>query len=300
MKHNLILLCSLRGMLVAGVLVPCSEAPGQAPPPPNITSPQPPPDVEIPQDFPGNPIDFFDDFSWRIFVAMVWPALDGQRGTPDPAKTVGEPGPRVFETFKALHEVFHSDGTSPSSWNSFDLPQYNPCDIQAAFGDVTLGSFSKFSNLGQASFGSLVGPLIAQNGTYVRFLTTYNKIEFDQIVEQTLYRRPTPPPKTFQVTFKNGAIDTKSAWMDMKDAKQGTASLEISPDRIDAPFGATVVQVSPSEIHVTLVPRHSPPRDSCPGTRLHGARSFGVRRCGVHQLPTDGPALNHTDFLPAD
>jgi len=219
MKHNpQIQSTTFCGMLFASMLALCSDAVGQAPPPPNISLPQPPPDVEIPEDFPGNPIEFFDDFSWRMFVAMVWPATDGQRGTPDPTKTVGGPGSRVFETFKALHEVFHSDGTSPSSWNSFDLPQYNPCDIQAAFGDVTLGSFSKFSNLGQADFGSLVGPLIAQNGTYVRFLTTYNKIEFDQIVDQTLYRRPTPP-KTSQVTFKNGAIDTKSAWMDMKDAK---------------------------------------------------------------------------------
>lgn len=205
-------------MFVAGVLALFPEAAGQVPPPPNISSPEPPKDVEIPQDFQGNPIDFFDDFSWRMFVAMVWPTLDGQRGTPDPTKAVGEPGSRVFETFKALHEVFHSDGTPPSAWNTFDLPQYNPCDIQAAFGDVTLGSFSKFSNLGQAGFGTLVGPLLAQNGTYVRFLTTYNNIEFAQIMDQTLYRRPTPPA-TFQVTFKNGAIDTKSAWMDMKDAK---------------------------------------------------------------------------------
>jgi hypothetical protein len=124
----------------------------------------------------------------------------------------------VFETFKALHEVFHSDGTAPSAWNAFDLPHYNPCDRQEKFGDMTLGSFSKFSNLGQAGFGSLVGPLIAQNGTYVRFLTTYNKIEFAQIMDESLYRRPIPPA-AFKVTFKNGAIDTKSAWMDMKDAK---------------------------------------------------------------------------------
>jgi len=150
---------------------------------------------------------------------MVWPALDGERGTPDPGKTVGESAPpRVFETFKALHEVFHSDGTAPSAWNAFDLPHYNPCDRQEKFGEMTLGSFSKFSNLGQAAFGSLVGPLIGQNGTSVRFLTTYNNIEFAQIMDQTLYRRPTPPA-TFQVTFKNGAIDTKSAWMDLKDAK---------------------------------------------------------------------------------
>ena len=46
--------------------------------------------------------------------------------------------------------------------------------------------------------------------------------------------------------------------MDMNDAKQGTTSLAISTEKVGAPFGATVVEVSPSEIRVTLVPRHGP------------------------------------------
>jgi YbbR domain-containing protein len=46
--------------------------------------------------------------------------------------------------------------------------------------------------------------------------------------------------------------------MDMNDAKQGTTSLPISTENVGAPFGATVVEVSPSEIRVTLVPRHTP------------------------------------------
>jgi hypothetical protein len=44
--------------------------------------------------------------------------------------------------------------------------------------------------------------------------------------------------------------------LDMKEGKEGTTSLNITPEMVGAPFGATVVQVSPSEIHVTLVPRH--------------------------------------------
>ena len=44
--------------------------------------------------------------------------------------------------------------------------------------------------------------------------------------------------------------------LDMKDSVQGTTTLEITPQMVGAPFGASVVQVSPSEIHVTLVPRH--------------------------------------------
>jgi hypothetical protein len=46
--------------------------------------------------------------------------------------------------------------------------------------------------------------------------------------------------------------------LDMKDGKQGTATLQITPEMVGAPYGATVVQVAPSEIHVTLVPRHAP------------------------------------------
>ena len=46
--------------------------------------------------------------------------------------------------------------------------------------------------------------------------------------------------------------------LDMKEGKQGTTTVAVTPEMVGAPFGATVVQVSPSEIHVTLVPRHGP------------------------------------------
>jgi YbbR domain-containing protein len=46
--------------------------------------------------------------------------------------------------------------------------------------------------------------------------------------------------------------------LDMKDSKEGTTSMQITPEMVGAPFGATVVQVAPMEIHVTLVPRHGP------------------------------------------
>ena len=44
--------------------------------------------------------------------------------------------------------------------------------------------------------------------------------------------------------------------LDMKDRKQGTTTMQITPEMVGAPYGATVVQVAPTEIHVTLVPRH--------------------------------------------
>lgn len=46
--------------------------------------------------------------------------------------------------------------------------------------------------------------------------------------------------------------------LDLKDSREGTTTLKILPEMVTAPFGATVVQVEPGEIHVTLVPRAGP------------------------------------------
>src|SRR5215471_7550043 len=47
-----------------------------------IISPDPPVD-EDDGGFSGNPIDFFDNYSWRLFVALNWPAQAEGRGLPD-------------------------------------------------------------------------------------------------------------------------------------------------------------------------------------------------------------------------
>jgi hypothetical protein len=48
--------------------------------------------------------------------------------------------------------------------------------------------------------------------------------------------------------------------LDMKGGKQGNMTIKFAPEMVGAPYGATVVQVEPTEIHVTLVPRHGTAR----------------------------------------
>src|SRR5882757_10772735 len=43
-----------------------------------------------------------------------------------------------------------------------------------------------------------------------------------------------------------------SVRVDMKDWKEGASQVRVSPDMVQAPFGVTVVQVSPSAFPVTL------------------------------------------------
>jgi hypothetical protein len=210
--------------LLFSLFIVDSVASGQCPsvPTPNVTSSTIPTDVCIPDGFGSLPIDYFDDYSWRSFIAMVWPASNGRRGVPDASKTVGDPGPRVFETYKSLWEIFHRDGTPPSSgsFNDYEAAAQNACNSVPAFGDLVIASFSKFSDLGQADFGTLVGPIAAQNGKYVRYVTHYNQKEFDQIFAKQWFLRSNLPTIPGPIAsppqpFPDGSIDLKSAWMDL-------------------------------------------------------------------------------------
>ncbi len=196
--------------------------PCPATPAPGVTAAIPPKDVCIPAGFTGLTLDYFDDYSWKAFVAMVWPSLYGSRGIPDDQRTYVGSGARVFETFKPLWEIFHRDGSPPASpdFQQYEAPLHNPCQARAGYGDMVLGSDSGIHDIGQAGDGGLLGPLVAQNGTYVRYLNSYNEIAFRHLESNKWYLRkalpviPVPRPLTPPVEFPNGSIVIKSAWIE--------------------------------------------------------------------------------------
>src|ERR1051326_3002215 len=120
---------SLSVALVTLILV-APAVMGQCPVDPTPTiSPYPPSDVCLPNNNVAG-IKYFDDFSWRSFVALVWPASKSfQRGVP---LTDYRPGDfsnskvPVFQTYKADWEIFQPDGSEPSVWSSYDS-KYAPC-----------------------------------------------------------------------------------------------------------------------------------------------------------------------------
>src|SRR6185503_82321 len=110
------------------------------------------------------------------------------------AKAAGAPGPRVFETMKSLWEVFHEDGSAPTAdFQTYDAAASNVCRVKPQFGDVILGSTNGIDDIGQAGAGELTGPLVAQNGRYVRTQTLYNRTAFDFIVRNRYYLRSSLP-----------------------------------------------------------------------------------------------------------
>jgi hypothetical protein len=219
-------LCSLQGRLSASLLIllclqisasaqEFSDCAAEGPAVPPVTiSRQMLNDVCI-QGNPINPILYFDDYSWRSFLALVWPAAQGQRGRPDSTLPLGAVSqPTVFETFKAEWELFQPSGRDPVGWNEYGGRENNPYALeQVDFGGVLLSAFRKFDNVVQA--GSPQGALIAQNGTYVRHSTAFNEKSFQHIVNGKYYLREMIGGGV--APFPDGAISVKSAWIDLQN-----------------------------------------------------------------------------------
>ncbi|ESX30064.1 hypothetical protein X763_29540 [Mesorhizobium sp. LSHC432A00] len=171
----------------------------------------------------GSPFPRFDNFSWRAFIALNWPALTdvSHRGEPDTAKTLADPGPRVWETFKARYEVFAPGAAKPAEWNSFDGS--NPCGGAVSNDKKTLSAFSHFADFNQAaqSLSDFANPLIAQNKTYTRYEVRFNRDEFDTIFQNEWYIKGKQPTLDAPGSFKDGSIEIKAAWRVLTAADDG-------------------------------------------------------------------------------
>jgi hypothetical protein len=159
------------------------------------------------------PLAHFHNFSWRAFIALNWPALPGEanRGKADTSKKFADSGPRVWETWKARHEVFAPDASEPADWNKYDGA--NPCG--GVNSEVkTLNAFNHFTDLNQglASPFTLGNPLVAQNRTYTRYEVRFNEKHFDTIRQNKWYIAGNLPTADNPGTFKNGSIQIKAAW----------------------------------------------------------------------------------------
>ena len=164
------------------------------------------------------PLDFFDNFSWQMFVALNWPAVADKRGVPDTTKTIKDPGRRVWEAWKSAYEIVQPNGAQPSHWESLDAE--TPCPSISAENSAlkrVIGTFAKsgFGDFNQVGFGNTIGPLVCQNKTYTRFEVRVNKQEFDFIRDNKLYLKSVLDKRALSklpLRFPNGSIEVKAAW----------------------------------------------------------------------------------------
>lgn len=167
------------------------------------------------------PFDAFDDYSWRSFIALNWPAMSGagNRGKPDTSRSFGDTsGPRVWTTWKSRFEIFQPGGVAPAAWSSYDGE--NPCGAGISNDMPTLSAFSAFGDFNQADFSmsNVSNPLVAQNRTYLRYDVRVNEAQFGSIVDNKWYLESNLPTTATPVPFTTGSIEVKAAWRILTDA----------------------------------------------------------------------------------
>ena len=169
---------------------------------------------------------FFDDFAWRSFIALNWPALLDSggvpvRGSPDTQRSVvNVDGPRVWESWKAAWELFKPKGAEPTEWGKYD-PVPGACakdfSPKAKFLVMAskVGSLLDPNDLNQA----FSGPLIDQQRNYVRYEIRLNQSEYEEIRNKNWYKS-LPDEVSFESTSllpkpHYGAIEIKACWKEL-------------------------------------------------------------------------------------
>ncbi len=166
----------------------------------------------------GDPFAVVGNFAWRAFIALNWPSRleAAERGVADRFRSLGDPGKRVWETFKSDYELFTvgDDGRpiAPTPWASYD--GRNPCGAGVDNRMKTIAAFAPFTDFNQPSFavGEPSNPLVAQNGAYTRYEIHFNEPEFSTLAASGWSQGRNLPDEIHPAHFPVGSIAVKAAW----------------------------------------------------------------------------------------
>ena len=158
----------------------------------------------------------FDKLAWQAFIALNSAATATGEASPA-SSTVDTKTPRLWEFWRPADSVFLPDGALPRPWSD-RTETTSDYHWKAAWRDHTNAA----SNLQAFS-----GPLVDQNGNWVRYQTRINREEFEYIRSNGLYSQDG------QVAFshreadnqvelpvndgarRHGAIEIKLAWKEL-------------------------------------------------------------------------------------
>jgi hypothetical protein len=157
----------------------------------------------------------FDIFAWRAFLALNWPA--DASGDPDRNKTLADPGPRVWDYWIEPSHVFKLEGADPDPWPKSLAEARTPLARTKAAWTTTVRA--------DQNLQAFSGPLVDQNGKWVRYQVKINRQEFDYLVQNKLFNLdgqiafsrngPVSFPVSDPAAQKRGAIELKMAWKEL-------------------------------------------------------------------------------------
>lgn len=145
----------------------------------------------------GEGQNYIDIYSWNTFIALNWPA-DTSSCAADTNRSIGDlEGKRVWETYLRNTDVFAASG--PAAWCAAELAASLEPPEMFAISKVT----DSFDEVLEA-FNQ--GPLVDQNGRWVRYEIRVNEDEYNYITSNELYLKS--GQVGFTVKFPDGSGQT--------------------------------------------------------------------------------------------
>lgn len=163
----------------------------------------------------------FDILAWQAFLALNWPQKGYNNPQPEITSTDGEP---LWMYWRPSQTIFLPNGEDPGPWTAeqqlekAEGPQFALLKSKAAWRQEASP---------QDNFQAFSGPLVDQNGKWVRYEALVDEEEFNYIRDNKLYsldgqiafsqkdqENDVSMPLN-EGTSRHGAIEIKLAWKEM-------------------------------------------------------------------------------------
>jgi hypothetical protein len=191
---------------------------------------------------------FFDDFSWRSFIALNWPAVPDKHGVPrspnDPKVFLdaGKNYPTVWGTDREAYELYRIDNATPAAFASTAVTD-TVCG-PASPGTKILLMAAKSGTLLQDVDQAFSFPLVDQNNNYIYYEIRFNADQYDFVRGNGLYlaknlqaaemKAPIAMPISSAQPYKQGAVMLKAAWKQMTPADDPSRYYTVAAKILDS------------------------------------------------------------------
>jgi hypothetical protein len=186
-----------------------------------------------------------DEYAWRLFVSMNWPA-DVTKRTANASVKFGADGPVVWETWKLARDVFKLDGSDPGEW----LEQVKPAVRELAdFETRPLQQIARDNQLGIAR--PAFDPQAALGGGNE---TRLSKDTYEFVRANKLYNLDGQNDLSKQgrltISFPARSKEIKAQWREISEAQKPRyhwTSLK-APDGKTRIYGLTALHITTKDL----------------------------------------------------
>ena len=239
-----------------------------------------------------------DEYAWRLFIALNWPANTTTREA-DPAATPGADKPVVWETWQNATDVYLDDGQDPGPWNTrragttarprtsdrslAPAPAAAPPANEARFETFSLKDITNARHIVGGKMVPLATPTAnAKRLTELRM----NRVAFDYIRAHELYNLDGQLRMVAAgqpVNFPPAATEIKASWRPIGDAERTRYhTLEVRfADGTERLYGLTALHIvakdSPQWFWATFEHVDNPTRPDADGWQLPSSDRFACR-----------------------